>query len=167
MNIDKILQEITSIEKQLQHLKEILQEENNPYKAFVYCHITPNNKYYIGVTKDTNQRWQYGKGYRNNKAFYTDIKQYGWENIEHLILYECLNINTAEAIEHYCISLYGACSYGYNKQNMLSVEFLQYDEKRQEYNNNLNTILTKNYTKSNIEAIEKLNKIYKERSCRQ
>lgn len=166
MNITKILQEITKIEKQLQQLKNELLEENNPYKALVYCHILPNNKYYIGTTKNTKQRWLNGEGYRANTEFYRDIKKYGWENVEHLILYECLDIGKAEGIESYCISLYGACSYGYNKRNLLSVEFLQDSERRAEYNKNFTNMIKKYYSKPNNEAIEKINKIYIERGCK-
>ena len=37
----------------------------------VYMHITPNNKRYIGITKQKpKQRWTSGYGYIQNKYFF-------------------------------------------------------------------------------------------------
>lgn len=54
----------------------------------VYMHISPNNKKYIGVTKNKpEKRWGYGNNYKSSPMFYKAIKKYGWNNIEHKILY--------------------------------------------------------------------------------
>lgn len=43
----------------------------------VYIHITPNNKYYVGITsKDVNIRWRNGNGYSNNSHFFNTINKY-------------------------------------------------------------------------------------------
>ena len=51
--------------------------ENNSYT--VYVHISPNNKYYVGITRQANpkNRWSYGNGYYHNHHFYSAIKKYG------------------------------------------------------------------------------------------
>ena len=122
LNIQEILQDIDKIEKQLKHIKrQLLEEEKTEYKAFVYCHILPNNKYYIGVAKEPKQRWSNGEGYRANKEFYSDIKKYKWENIKHLILLETETIENAKSLELVFISLYEATKYGYNKRDYISL----------------------------------------------
>lgn len=66
----------------------------------VYIHITPNNKYYVGITsKDVNIRWRNGSGYSNNSHFFNAINKYGWENIEHKIIAEQLTKEVACELE--------------------------------------------------------------------
>lgn len=83
----------------------------------VYMHIAPNDKKYIGVTKQKiENRWSNGKGYRNQKYFYNAILKYGWKNIKHLII--CNNLNKKEAfeLEKNMIKMYKSNDkkYGYN-----------------------------------------------------
>ena len=53
---------------------------------YIYKHITPDNKIYIGITKhDPESRWKDGKGYIG-QWFYKAIDQFGWNNISHEIL---------------------------------------------------------------------------------
>lgn len=83
----------------------------------LYMHITPNKKYYIGITKqDVNIRWRKGNGYRYNNYFYKAIKKYKWENIEHKILFKSLNKEQAEKLEKEYIKKYKSniSKYGYN-----------------------------------------------------
>ncbi len=63
----------------------------------VYIHISPNNKYYIGITSQDNisRRWQNGYGYRLQNYFYNAIKKYGWDNFQHEIIAN--NLTEAEA----------------------------------------------------------------------
>lgn len=89
-------------------------------KYTVYMHITPSNKRYIGITcKKTKYRWNNGKGYKNNKHFYSAIIKYGWENIEHIILFENLTKEEAEQKEIELIKKYSSNNreYGYNIEN--------------------------------------------------
>lgn len=60
-------------------------------KFCVYMHKNKiNDKVYIGITsKKTTCRWRNGKGYKGQK-FDNAIKKYGWDNFEHIILYENL-----------------------------------------------------------------------------
>lgn len=54
----------------------------------VYVHISPSNKYYVGITsrKNIKDRWRNGKGYIKNTYFYRAIQRYGWNNFEHEII---------------------------------------------------------------------------------
>ena len=84
----------------------------------VYMHITPNRKMYIGITSRKPQyRWNYGKGYVSNKHFYNAILKYGWDNIEHIIVAECLSKEDACAMEQKLIAKYDTTnpSKGYNR----------------------------------------------------
>lgn len=59
----------------------------------VYCHINKiNNKMYIGMTKQNpSNRWgKNGNKYKSSKYFYSAIQKYGWDNFEHIILFENL-----------------------------------------------------------------------------
>lgn len=43
----------------------------------VYMHVLPNKKRYIGITcRKPEYRWNYGKGYIENKHFYNAILKY-------------------------------------------------------------------------------------------
>ena len=64
-------------------------------------HIFPNNKKYIGITnQNVKDRWRSnGQGYEKQKAIWNAIQKYGWENIEHKILYQKLSKQEAEEKE--------------------------------------------------------------------
>lgn len=73
--------------------------EENSDKYFVYKHKNKiNGKCYIGITcaKNPNNRWSNGLGYKS-QVFYRAIQKYGWNNFEHIILYE--NLSKKQAIE--------------------------------------------------------------------
>lgn len=83
----------------------------------VYVHISPSNKLYIGITKqEVKKRWQNGNGYRHNIYFTNAIKHYGWDNFEHIVLFENLPGNVAKEIEISLIKKYKTnnSTYGYN-----------------------------------------------------
>lgn len=83
----------------------------------VYSHITPNKKMYIGITSQTLQkRWNYGLGYIGCTLFYNAILKYGWDNIEHNLLFDNLTEQEAKLIEIDLISKYNSNNrkYGYN-----------------------------------------------------
>lgn len=86
----------------------------------VYIHIFPNNKVYIGITRNrTDIRWANGKGYNRQKIMKNAIKKYGWENIKHKVLYENLTKEEAEQKEIELIAFYKSNQrkYGYNIEN--------------------------------------------------
>lgn len=85
-------------------------------KYVVYLHIFPNNKYYIGITcvKPYTRRWRAGSSYSKQPKIYNAILKYGWENIQHKILYENLTKEEANEKEIECIKLYNSIKNGYN-----------------------------------------------------
>lgn len=89
-------------------------------KFTVYMHIAPNNKKYIGITKqEPNIRWKNGKAYKTCLLFDKAIKKYGWENINHKILFTNLTKEEAELKEIELIAKYKTTNskYGYNIEN--------------------------------------------------
>lgn len=75
----------------------------------VYMHKNKiNGKIYIGQTcQKPEKRWDYGCGYkRHNLHFYNAIKKYGWNNFEHIILQQGLNLQEANEKEKYWIHYY-------------------------------------------------------------
>ena len=71
-------------------------------------HITPSGKKYIGITckEKVTQRWGKGSGYKKQPYFYKAIQKYGWENIEHIIIAEGLEEETAKQMEKDLIRKY-------------------------------------------------------------
>ncbi len=82
----------------------------------VYVHIAPSNRKYVGISCDPKKRWNEGRGYSKNYIFYRAIKKYGWDNIEHKILYSGLDLEEAKEIEANLISEWHLTDrkYGYN-----------------------------------------------------
>lgn len=81
----------------------------------VYMPTFPNNKVYIGITgKDPNIRWSSGGGYKHQMK--SAIQKYGWDNIQHEILYQNLSRNEATRLEIELIKQYNSTDhqYGYN-----------------------------------------------------
>ena len=89
-------------------------------KYFVYNHIFPNGKVYIGITSydKPNGRWRNGEGYKSQYV-YKAIKKYGWDNIKHEILFNDLSKEEAEAKEIELIKKYKSNNkaFGYNIEN--------------------------------------------------
>lgn len=92
-------------------------------KFTVYEHLFPNGKRYFGITcKSPNARWEGGTGYDKigQPVMYNAIQKYGWNNIQHNILFEELTFEEATAKERELIAQFKTnCTrygnkYGYN-----------------------------------------------------
>lgn len=87
----------------------------------VYIHKFPNGKVYVGASrqKPIRKRWRNGQGYRNQKLVSSAIKEFGWDNIEHIIVGEELEESDAQNLERELISKYNAQDpeHGYNTKN--------------------------------------------------
>lgn len=84
----------------------------------VYVHINKvNNKRYYGITsQDVNVRWKNGFGYAKHLPIRRAFDKYGWDNFEHIVLYDNLSDEDAKAIEQNLIAKYKTQDdrYGYN-----------------------------------------------------
>lgn len=85
-------------------------------KYYVYCHITPSQKRYVGISCNPLKRWNSGKGYCKNYRFWRAIKKYGWENIKHVIIASNLSEDEAKSLEAMLVSKWSLTDfrYGYN-----------------------------------------------------
>ena len=86
-------------------------------KYDVYMHRFPNKKVYIGITSyGAKERWHNGYGYRKQQMMWRAIQKYGWENIEHIVLFSDLTEAEAKEKEIELIRLYRSNErkYGYN-----------------------------------------------------
>ena len=94
----------------------------------VYCHTSPSNKKYVGISNNPEKRWNHGKGYIKNYLFYRAIEKYGWDNFKHEILYDNLSIDEAGQIEKRLINEWNLLdpNYGYNLREGGNGGFSQY-----------------------------------------
>lgn len=78
---------------------------NNKWK--VYIHISPNNKYYVGITsQELKRRWGInGIRYKFHEKFYNSILKYGWDNFEHELIADNLTEKEACGMEIMLIKL--------------------------------------------------------------
>lgn len=86
----------------------------------VYQHINKiNKKIYIGITSQKPElRWgANGSKYKTSPHFYNAIQKYGWDNFEHIILFENLTKEEAIKKEIELIKKYDTCNpeKGYNE----------------------------------------------------
>lgn len=83
---------------------------------FVYIHICPNNKKYVGITRQRPlKRWNNGYGYVKNNHFFRAIQKYGWKNINHKVI-EVSTEGEMYYLEKYLIGYYNCTDpdFGYN-----------------------------------------------------
>lgn len=90
--------------------------KENKKEYSVYCHVSPSNKKYVGISCNPKKRWNNGKGYIKNYLFWRAIEKYGWDNFEHQILYSNLTVEEAKTIEIKLIEKWQLTNpqYGYN-----------------------------------------------------
>ena len=96
----------------------------------VYRHTTPSGGVYIGITGNpVKKRWQRGKGYEKCPAFSKAIQKYGWENIQHEVLFENLYKEEADKKEKELIEYYKTYGHCYNVADGGSRDFVSEETK--------------------------------------
>lgn len=112
-------------------------------KYTVYIHLFPNGKRYVGCTRQKiKKRWRYGQGYRNQKLLFSAIEEFGWDNIEHIIVAEDLDEEVAREKERELIKEYKTQDreYGYNTKDGGQI----FGEHSEEFLEKLNTRMVGN-----------------------
>lgn len=89
-------------------------------KWTVYVHINKiNKKKYIGITScnPASKRWgSNGINYRGCIKFWNAIQKYGWDEFDHIIYLDNIDIETANKIEEHLIRLFDSIKNGYNQE---------------------------------------------------
>lgn len=99
---------------------------------WVYVHRTPDNMYYVGMSKtQICQRWK--PSLYSTMSLHPYINQYGWDNIEHLVVKDGLTKQQALYWEERLIQMYTemGCCINNNRSGNCTVDMKVY---KQQYN---------------------------------
>ena len=94
-----------------------MSDKTNLNHYSVYVHIVPNGKLYFGATgMKPKYRWNSGFSYKGCRLFDEAIKEYGWCNIQHIVLIDGLTKEMAYECEKALIQKYHSNDpeFGYN-----------------------------------------------------
>ena len=122
----------------------------------VYVHITPDGMYYFGQSQNVERRWS-SNGVRYKKtSLQPYIELYGWENIQHIILFRDQTKENALWIENFLIETAredGVCINKNRSGNVSKEEGYQreYREQNREKNREYQREYQREYNKKNRE----------------
>ena len=100
----------------------------------VYVHRTPDGMYYAGVSKNVKNRWQAGQ-YKDS-SLWPYIEQYGFDNIEHAVVVDGVDRETALRLEDMLIQMYHSFGKGINRQRSGLVTVINKQAYQNEYQRN-------------------------------
>ena len=142
----------------------------------VYMHVFPDGKKYVGITgQNVEKRWGKGRYYKSCTLVYEAIQKYGWDNIEHIILFEDLQKEEAEQKEIELIEFYNLSDerYGYNlckggRTNFPNEKVLEKLRKKEPWNKGKTKIYTQEQIYNLSTKVMELweDKIYREKHCK-
>ena len=69
----------------------------------VYQHVTPDGMYYFGQTQNVERRWRNNGAEYKRTALQPYIEKYGWDNIQHIVLFRDQTRENALWIEDFLI----------------------------------------------------------------
>ena len=138
----------------------------------VYQHVTPDGMYYFGATNNIKRRWRGNGCLYKTTALQPYIEKYGWNNIQHIVLFENQSKEDALKIEDSLITTAredGVCinkqrsgliskEEGYNKNQM---KYLR------EQNHENEVRKRKEYYEINKDKIKEQQKQYREKNKKQ
>ena len=73
-------------------------------KYVVYQHVTPDGMYYFGQTKDVEKRWESNGAKYKKTSLQPYIEKFGWDNIQHIVLFKDQTKENALWIEDFLIT---------------------------------------------------------------
>ena len=103
----------------------------------VYQHVTPDGMYYFGQTQNVERRWKNNGAEYKGTSLYPYIEKFGWDNIQHIVLFKEQTRENALWIEDFLITTAQEDGVCINKQRsgLISKEedyYRDYDQKRSE-----------------------------------
>ena len=148
-------------------------------KYVVYQHVTPDEMYYFGQTQNVEKRWSNNGIYYRGTALQPYIERFGWDNIQHIILFRDQTRENALWIEDFLITTAredGVCinqrrSGNISKEEGYSQEYYEQnkDKKKEYYEQNKEQIreYQQQYRERNKQQIQEQNKQYYEENKEQ
>lgn len=138
------------------HWKYIKKENDNcSLKESLYCLYIHknlvNNKVFVGITSlEPEHRFgKDGAGYQNYSDFYSDIKTFGWENFEHIILKEKLEYREACKIKSEILQS--------NRFDLYKIELSTKDKSKHSHSGENSHMFGKKRTEESKQKIRKSN----------
>ena len=126
----------------------------------VYQHVTPDGMYYFGQTQNVEKRWSNNGALYKGTALYPYIEKYGWDNIQHIVLFREQTRENALFIEDFLITTAqedGVCI-NKNRSGLVSKEEgYELEQRRLRYQKNREKELEQNleyYQKNRDEILE-------------
>ena len=116
----------------------------------VYQHVTPDGLYYFGATNDIKRRWSRNGAEYKGTALYPYIEKYGWDNIQHIVLFKDQTKENALWIEDFLITTAREDGVCINKQRSGLIS------KEEDYDKNQ----SKQYREQNKEQIREYQRQY-------
>ena len=145
----------------------------------VYQHVTPDGMYYFGQTNNIKRRWEGNGCHYKGTALQPYIEKYGWDNIQHIVLFKDQTKENALWIEDFLITTAqedGVCinkqrSGNISKEEGYNQEYYEQnkDKFKEYYEQNKQQILEQNkeYREQNKEQIREYKKQYREQNKEQ
>ena len=127
----------------------------------VYQHVTPDGMYYFGQTNNIKRRWEGNGRLYKRTALQPYIEKFGWENIQHIVLFENQSKENALWIEDFLITTAqedGVCINKHRSGNISKEEGYQ----KQYYETNKEQ--KQQYYETNKEQIRKKQQQYREQN---
>lgn len=125
----------------------------------VYQHVTPDGMYYFGQTQNVEKRWsKNGAGYKKT-ALQPYIEKYGWNNIQHIVLFKDQTRENALWIEDFLITTAredGVCINKQRSGNISKEEDYNKNQSKQYYEKNKDK--KKQYYETNKDKIKEQKK---------
>ena len=134
-------------------------------KYVVYEHVTPDGMYYFGQTQNVEKRWECNGIHYKRTSLQPYIEKYGWENIQHIVLFRDQTKEDALFIEDFLIETAqedGVCINQRRSGNISKEE----GYRQQRYQQNREKILEqqREYKDKNREKILEQHREYNEKN---
>ena len=141
-------------------------------KYVVYQHVTPDEMYYFGATQNVERRWRNNGAEYKRTALQPYIEKYGWDNIQHIVLFRDQTKENALFIENFLIETAredGVCINKQRSGNISKEEGYHKNQCKQYYEQNREKLLERrqdHYQKNRDEILEQ-QKQYREQNKQQ
>ena len=126
----------------------------------VYQHVTPDNMYYFGQSQNVERRWRNNGAEYKGTALQPYIEQYGWDNIQHIVLFRDQTKENALWIEDFLIETAREDGVCINKQRsgLVSKE----EEYQQQYREQNKDKIKQYYEENKDKRLEYQQQYYEE-----